>query len=160
LKAAVDAANRAFASTIRSPLTVTLGDEFQGICAHTAAGVDLILWLEHRLRQQPLRVGKTLQPYALRYVLLVGEVEPPINRENAHGMLGSGLTLARRQLEDHRRGAPRIQLELADPALAARLQDLFAVLTTLTDEFKPADCALVEALFASTDSTALGQQFD
>ncbi|WP_221029783.1 SatD family protein [Actomonas aquatica] len=160
LKATTTTANRKFAEALRSPLTVTLGDEFQGLCTNLRAGIDLILWFEHQLRQKPLEVAKTAHPYALRYVLHAGQVDTPINPERAHGMLGPGLTHARRTLEAHRRGAPRIQVDLPDAQLASRLQNLFGVLTALTDDFKPADFTFIEALFATTDSEKLSRQFD
>lgn len=160
LKATTIAANRQFSASLSSPLTVTLGDEFQGLCCDLSSGVELILWLEHRLRQKPLQAAGSPQPYALRYVLHVGAVETPINPKNAHGMLGSGLTRARQLLEAHRRGAPRIQIALPDTRLATRLQDLFGVLTNLTDDFKPDDFAFIEALFATSDPEILSRQFD
>ncbi|MCF3649509.1 SatD family protein [Synoicihabitans lomoniglobus] len=160
LKAMVKAVNLHLGKKILSPLTVTLGDEFQGICDSAVAGVGAMLWLEHYLRQKPLRESPSSSPYQLRYVLHEGAVETPLNRERAHGMLGPGLTLARRRLEAHRRGAPRIQIALTNETLSRRLQDLFGVLDTLSQDFKVADYALIEGMMKSTDSESLARRFE
>jgi hypothetical protein len=100
----VGEANRRFAPAILSPLTITLGDEFQGIVRSLRGGLDLIFFLEER--------GLTLEPeFRLRLVLHRGAVATPINRARAHGMMGAGLAHARARLEELKSQPRRIAVE-------------------------------------------------
>ena len=87
----VEDANKKFKKHLLSPLTITLGDEFQGIVTDLAASVAVIIYLEES------RVTKGYN-FQLRYVLHYGKVETAINKKNAHAMLGKGLTEARQAL--------------------------------------------------------------
>ncbi|WP_026464594.1 SatD family protein [Adhaeribacter aquaticus] len=89
----VQTINQAHANNLLSPLTITLGDEFQGIVKGLAEAISLIVALEEQIIQQ----HKT---FKLRYVLHYGEIDTPINKEIAYGMLGSGLTYTRHHLEE------------------------------------------------------------
>lgn len=160
LRALTEVANEQFAGVLESPMTVTLGDEFQGIVTSPAAGVDLLLWLEHRLRMNPLERETERRAYQLRYVLHQGVVESPLNRNRAHGMLGPGLTTARELLNEDRRGLPRFRMALADEAQSRRLGQLFGVLDALTADWRPKDFDLIEALFGEADSVELGRRFN
>ena len=159
LSALVGRANKHFKAELKSPLTVTLGDEFQGICQTLGAGVEVILWLEHALRSDPLRNETGALGYQMRFVLHEGRVESPVNTRNAHGMLGPGLTQARALLSEHRDGAQRIRVALANKTLSAQLEDVFAVLDDLSSDFKAKDFALIEAMFEEVDSSLLGARF-
>lgn len=78
-------------SEIISPLTITLGDEFQGILKSECSFYKVITWLEENKWQEGVEIS-------LRYVLEFDKIETEINREIAHGMLGSALTNARQRL--------------------------------------------------------------
>jgi hypothetical protein len=100
----VKRANTRFADEILSPVTITLGDEFQGVVRSLPAGLRLLLWLE----EEKLRAAFRFQ---LRYVLHLGAIETPLNPDYAHGMLGSGLSHARRQLEELKKSHLRFLVE-------------------------------------------------
>ncbi|MCU0376446.1 MAG: SatD family protein [Chitinophagaceae bacterium] len=85
--------NRQFAATILSPLTITLGDEFQGVVQDKKTGVAIILEAERYIMANSEKL-------TIRFVLNYGEIETPVNRQIAHGMLGSGLS-ATRELINH-----------------------------------------------------------
>jgi hypothetical protein len=87
-KAHIQNANDKFEKCIKSPLTITLGDEFQGIMKSVKDAVEVLIYLEENLLFENF-------PYKLRYVINEGEVDTPINIEMAHGMVGSGLKFAR-----------------------------------------------------------------
>jgi len=91
LKQLVEAINSEHQHCILSPMTITLGDEFQGVISDVEAAVDLLLFSE-----QWMLMNKT--SFNLRYVVYEGEIETPINTETSYGMLGSGLTEARKLL--------------------------------------------------------------
>src|ERR1700712_2907163 len=59
---------------ILSPLTITLGDEFQGIIKNIAGAINIVLDLEEEI----IRRNAT---FKLRYVIVEGLIETPINTE-------------------------------------------------------------------------------
>lgn len=88
----IDEVNNDFKHQIISPLTITLGDEFQGIIDNLYNSVNLIFEIEERI----IKYGLDFQ---LRYVLGHDVIETEINKEIAHGMLGRGLNKVRATLE-------------------------------------------------------------
>lgn len=96
--------NEAFATEISSPLTITLGDEFQGVIKSEDAGKRIILAAEEWLYRQE-------EIIQLRYVLHYGIIDTPINRNIAHGMLGAGLADARKRLNDMKNDRDRFWIK-------------------------------------------------
>jgi hypothetical protein len=84
--------NKSHKKGILSPMTITLGDEFQGVVKNISAAINLILELEEKLMLN--NAG-----FKLRYVLYEGKIDTPINDKIAYGMLGEGLTKAREALQ-------------------------------------------------------------
>jgi len=83
--------NSCFADRIISPLTITLGDEFQGLLTDLETAADIIFDFDERcLVASP--------EFRLRYVVRFGEIDTAVNNASAHGMLGAGLTAARQEL--------------------------------------------------------------
>ena len=60
-----------------SPITITLGDEFQGIVESLEQGITIIFDLERVLSSEDY-------PFQLRYALGYGHILTPINSEIAH----------------------------------------------------------------------------
>lgn len=89
--AAVDAANRSYASDIVSPLTITLGDEFQGLLASLEAAFAV---------NRTLRMKLLLERVEARFVVGTARIDTEINREKAWNMMGQGLAEAREKLGD------------------------------------------------------------
>lgn len=89
--AAVDAANDAYAGSIASPLTITLGDEFQGLLRGLARAWDVALDLRMRL---------LLADLSCRFVIGTAELQTPLNKALAWNMMGAGLAAARDKLND------------------------------------------------------------
>lgn len=87
----VDAANQKHGDDIASPLTITLGDEFQGLFFSRVAAFRVA----HEMRLELLREG-------VRCRFVVGDVhlETPLNKSSAWNMLGRGLAEARGRLEE------------------------------------------------------------
>lgn len=82
-------ANQRFAESIASPLTITLGDEFQGLSRSLDRGFEL----NHFVRMSLLLKG-----VSTRLVLGIGAIDTPVNPENAWNMMGAGLSKARDKL--------------------------------------------------------------
>lgn len=91
-KARIAALNEHHADSILSPLTITLGDEFQGVVADLSTAVALIIESE----EYALFSNDT---FSMRYVVNYGAIETAVNPTIAYEMLGPGLTQARYRLE-------------------------------------------------------------
>lgn len=78
--------------SLLSPLTITLGDEFQSVPKSLSGALQVIIRLEESIISN--QIG-----FKLRYVLFEGPIDTPINTTVAYGMLGAGLTGARAALE-------------------------------------------------------------
>jgi hypothetical protein len=89
----VEYLNKKYKEEILSPLTITLGDEFQGVVKSKEAGMKIIFTAEEWLMHLP-------DVIVLRYVLHLGEIDTAINTKIAHGMLGKGLAVARNHLNE------------------------------------------------------------
>lgn len=78
-------------SEIASPLTITLGDEFQGL----VTTISKAFLLAFRARFMLLA-----QNVECRFVVGWGRIETPLNRKNSWNMMGEGLAEARQKLSD------------------------------------------------------------
>ncbi|WP_157971961.1 SatD family protein [Pleomorphovibrio marinus] len=76
-----------------SPLTITLGDEFQGVLKNEFSFYEVLTWIEKNK-------WRSNEEIRLRYVLEYGQIETDINTEIAHGMMGEGLKIAREKLSN------------------------------------------------------------
>ncbi|MGF1453563.1 MAG: SatD family protein [Opitutales bacterium] len=150
----VSHANKQHRKVIASPLTVTLGDEFQGVVKTLPGSVELLHGLEAQRRAQAADL-----PFALRYVLHEGTIDSPINSRRAHGMVGPGLTRARELLSDKFRGKPKYTIEVDPPELSAALGEAFLALEAVESRWSADDYPLVAALLASDDDEAVAGQF-
>ncbi|MGR3364940.1 MAG: SatD family protein [Maritimibacter harenae] len=92
---AVAEENRRHADVIVSPLTITLGDEFQG----------LVATLEDTARlARRLRLGLLAEGIDCRFVIGQAALNTPVNAERAWNMMGPGLARARETLEEKAHG--------------------------------------------------------
>ena len=90
---AIDEANGIYAARLISPLTITLGDEFQGLATTLNDGLLIARHLRLRLLNQGV---------GCRFVVGLVSIETPVNRQIAWNMMGSGLSPARERLNDKR----------------------------------------------------------
>lgn len=115
---------------ILSPITITLGDEFQGIIKNLVSALNIILKIEER-------IISAQSGFKLRYVLLEGEIETPLNTQIAYGMLGSGLTAAREYIMDLKTSKNRFYFNLTDQQKATALNNSFLALQRIIDGWDP-----------------------
>lgn len=81
--------NQKFKSVLLTrEFTITLGDEFQGIVQDFKSAVEIMTFIDEEIIKSNFQ-------FRLRYSLFFGEVQNQINKENAWGMLGSGLVECR-----------------------------------------------------------------
>lgn len=88
---AVKRVNGQYSSEIASPMTITLGDEFQGLVKSRIAAFQII----HDMRLELL-----VQDVKCRFVIGDVILETPLNETSAWNMLGKGLAAARQRLEE------------------------------------------------------------
>ena len=147
----VSSCNERLAGEILSPYTVTLGDEFQGVARSLRGLFDVVFYLEETSLLRGLS-------FKMRYVGLYGEIETPVNRMKAHGMIGPGLTLARELLTDKRRGRPRFRFEFPDAQLTRQLNRLFLVIDGLVARWDPKDGPLILDMITNTNNEEVGEK--
>lgn len=131
--AAIQWANDRHGERISSPLTITLGDEFQGLIGD----------LEHALlAASDLRLKLMSDGVACRFVIGVAELKTRVNPERAWNMMGPGLSAARDKLNDksssnaHRFSFPDDPaLELLTDAVGDSLTQIEAGWTTTQREY-------------------------
>lgn len=115
-KRLIEKANKLFEEQIISPLTITLGDEFQGVVNDLNSAVELVFYLDQELLKSE---------FQLRYALQLGEIETPINENIAYGMLGNGLTVARENLQYGKEENKRFSISGYDDLLNEKLEKAF-----------------------------------
>ena len=76
-----------------SPLTITLGDEFQGIASSLRSAAEIV---------RELRFSLLADGLDCRFVIGSAELHTPINTERAWNMMGPGLSRAREMLNQKR----------------------------------------------------------
>src|SRR5690606_33899702 len=111
---AIDSANERYAAAIASPLTITLGDEFQGLTRRLSEAWNIAASLRLRLLAADV---------SCRFLIGLTELETTVNPKAAWNMMGRGLAEARDKLNDKRtRNAYRFSLPgetLVEPLLDA-----------------------------------------
>lgn len=112
-----------------SPMTITLGDEFQSVVKDLQAGLNLIITMEEKI----ILLEKE---FRLRYILVEGLIETKINTKIAYEMLGPGLTDAREYMAKLKKEKRRFYFNLRDPKKSAVLNEAFFVLQSLRDAWK------------------------
>jgi hypothetical protein len=139
--------NKIYSDSIESPLTITLGDEFQGIVSSAITGIDIILAMEEYILEEEF-------DFKLRYVLYEGVVETPINPDIAHEMLGSGLTNARKRLNEMKKDTSRFYISTKS---STELNKMMKVTQHFIDGWHPKDRSTVSGFLQGHDYKALAK---
>jgi hypothetical protein len=143
--ALISGINKRFAKDLISPLTITLGDEYQGIVSSMGAGLKIMISIEEELIRQKAE-------FKLRHMMLYGKIETPVNREKAHGMIGEGLSDARDGLNALKTSRnDRFKLSVENELMSSALDGLFLVYQTFVDDWKPRDFDLITAFLDHED---------
>jgi len=149
----VSSCNKTLEGEILSPYTVTLGDEFQGVARSLKGLFDAVFYLEE------ISLLKRLK-FKMRYVGLYGEIDTPINRMKAHGMMGAGLTRAREMLTAKRRRKSRFQFELPDAQMTKELNLLFLVIDGIIAKWNPDDGPLILDMISNNNNVEVGKKHE
>lgn len=139
-KKLVSTINTAQSDKIISPLTITLGDEFQGIVKDLSSAIKIIIALDEFIINAQLN-------FKLRYVLVQGKIDTPINDKIAYEMLGEGLTVARATLISGKKEKYHYKIAVKNTELSEALNSTFFVLQSITDGWDPQQDYLTAARF-------------
>ncbi len=139
-KVAVAWANKRDKRQIVSPLTITLGDEFQGVVKNAHSALQIVFDLEEYLMRME-------NPIKLRYVIHEGEIETQLNRKNAHEMLGPGLTHARQVLVALKSSRHRFNVSLKDKEVSEKLMLGMVIYQGIIDRWTVAQQRVVSAFW-------------
>lgn len=123
---AVQAINTRRRKQLTSRLTITLGDEFQGLAPSLAAGLSVI---------RELRAALLADKVRCRFVLGLARLETPLNTSKSWNMMGPGLSKAREKLADKRSpNSYRFSLP-DDPAFETLLDAVGMSVTEIEDSW-------------------------
>ena len=152
LKDVVAIVNRQKSKNLISPLTITLGDEFQGLTNTMENGVKTIFDIEEIIldKQYDLK---------LRYVLLYGEIDTKINNKIAYEMLGEGLTNARKDINSLKNKDARfhIRLNKNEEKKEQYLNKAFFIYQNFVDSWKEKDLEIVKQFLLHEDYKIVAQ---
>jgi hypothetical protein len=150
--AAVDSANAQFDAALTSPLTITLGDEFQGLTDSLTIGLAVMRHVRWSLLEA--RVD-------CRFVVGRVTLATPLNEERAWNMMGRGLAQARLKLEQKREPSA-YRFSLPDQPTSEGLMDALGLaLTDIEAGWTHRQRAVALASLRVEDRTAaLAQTFD
>lgn len=135
----VERMNRVHGDLLVSPLTITLGDEFQGRCRNLRDAFRIAAEMRLRFLREEVRC---------RFVVGWVRVETPINRQKAWNMMGPGFAEAREMLlddsnSDHRHEDSAYRFSLLDQPIIERLLNaLGGALTIFEEDWTSRQCEL------------------
>lgn len=128
--------NENWEKDILSPLTITLGDEFQGLIKELRSALTIIFALEEGLIMLNAK-------FKLRYVLYEGTIDTPINLKVAYGMMGDGLTHAREALDASKHSDRRFNVTLKEFKQSQVLNNTLFLYQKLVDNWNHKDYNLI-----------------
>jgi hypothetical protein len=140
LKECVEISNEKLKKKLLSPLTITLGDEFQGVADSLLSSVLVLVFIEELIVERGYA-------FTLRYVVNFGKIETPINAEIAYGMLGEGLTNAREMINNLKKSDNRFNFELNKPKKNLALNSAFIIFENIVAKWQSADDKMMATLF-------------
>ncbi len=133
-----------------SPLTITLGDEFQGIPKTFNCALGIIFRLDHLLLQTDIK---------LRYTLCYGRIDTEINTKVAYEMLGEGLTSARNSLNNLKKSKSRIEVFGIEQKKANRINWALKLYQLIYDGWKAKDRLIAYELIINDNYSQVAPLF-
>lgn len=127
---------------LKSPLTITLGDEFQGIVTSLEEGIEIMFDID-------LLTLKA--EYRLRFVLVYGDIDTSVNKDIAYGMLGPGLTRARKELEMMKKGDSEVLVIGLKPKSEEKLDLAFQLYRSIYNDWPEKDREVAYDLIMEAD---------
>lgn len=143
--------NRIFSHAIQSPLTITLGDEFQGVVDHPVNAVTMLFAMEEWIIENEW-------DFKLRYVIVEGKIDTVINRKSAHEMIGEGLTQARKKLGEMKKDPYRMYISIQDTKKTTTVSKSMLLAQHFIDSWHPKDRTTVSGFLNGLDYKELAKK--
>ncbi|PZX54115.1 SatD family protein [Algoriphagus chordae] len=144
--------NESFREELASPLTITLGDEFQGIVKSPEDVAFVLVALEEYRWQLDI-------PVLIRYSVTLGEIDTEINPKIAYGMLGAGLAEAREALVDMKSAEDRLVIN-GDFPRKREMSLSLNLLLELQEQWKWRDRDIIAGYFKFKDYKKVAKHLD
>jgi len=144
--------NTSYKEVLASPLTITLGDEFQGIVKSAEDVAFVIVALEEYRWELDM-------PILIRYSVTLGEIDTEINPVIAYGMLGPGLSEAREALVEMKSEEDRVVLKGDFPKKRQMALSL-NLLLELQEQWKWKDRDIIKGYFKFKDYKKVAKELD
>lgn len=152
-KKLVTKTNAHFSKSIISPLTITLGDEFQGITQDLKSAVEIIFYLDEQLLREDI-------DYNLRYIVNYGRINTEINKQTSYEMLGDGLTAARRMLSDIKSTPFEIRVTGIESNLQSKLNLAFELYRSVYNDWSGKDKKVVSLFLEYGDYRIVAEKYE
>ncbi|MBC7426173.1 MAG: hypothetical protein H7321_06520 [Bacteroidia bacterium] len=137
--------NKKHRATLLSPLTITLGDEFQGIIDTIENGIKLLFEIEEF-------IIKKEYGFKLRFVLNYGRIDTEVNKKKAYEMLGPGLTESRKILNSLKTKESRFWIHTSKKSASNLIiNKAFVIYQSFTDSWNIKDLKIVTEFLAHKD---------
>lgn len=139
----IEKVNKDYSTSFESPLTITLGDEFQGVVTSAKEAGEVVIALEEYRWDLDVEI-------LIRYSLGLGEISTPINPKIAYGMLGSGLSEVREALVEMKQEEDRMMISgtIAKKSQMALAMNIFL---EMQEEWKWRDRQIISGYFHYRD---------
>lgn len=147
--AAINHQNTSYQQSLASPLTITLGDEFQGLVMSLASA----LAIARALRFQLLSEG-----IECRFAIGLAEPKTPINPDRAWNMMGPGLARTRSKLDEKRTQSLYRFSVTDDPVMETALEALGAGVTMIERRWTGQQREDITALLAGASPADIARQ--
>ncbi len=121
--------NKKYANKLLSPLTITLGDEFQGVVQELNDTIKIVVDLEEFIIENNFN-------FKLRYVVNYGKIETIINSKIAYEMLGEGLTNARMIINEMKNSSQRFKFKIDNLEKESIINNSFTIFQNIIDNWK------------------------
>lgn len=141
---AVKLVNFKFKRKLLSPLTITLGDEFQGITDSFQTSIEIVFVLEEWIFTSGCK-------FRLRYVMNYGNVGTAVNTKTSYAMLGQGLTDARQMIQNLKPSKERFLISTSQKQKTALLNDAFRLYAFITNRWATKDAQTILAFINGKD---------
>lgn len=146
--------NKVYSYKIISPLTITLGDEFQGLILDLRTSIEIIIAIEEYCIINDFQ-------FKLRYVLIYGEIETEINTKIAYEMLGTGLTEARNNLNLLKKKNNRFLIDTKNTIQNSLINNSFKIFQQLVDKWnRKKDTQLLSSFIKNKDYKLVAKELN
>lgn len=146
---AISHQNTASRESLASPLTITLGDEFQGLATSLASAFRMVRDLRFRLLAEGIEC---------RFAIGCVELKTPLNADRAWNMMGTGLARTRQKLNE-KRAQTLYRFAVSDDLLIeTALEALGAGLTSIERRWTQRQREDIAALLAGATAADIARQ--